>query len=202
MVQEKGYQNKRLKGEWVAEFDYQPGQCSRTYRVIVLRKEVEVTSGQQKLFDDEPYFFYITNIPKAKQSARQIVSQANQRCDQENLISQLKASGAFTAPLDNLHSNWAYMVIASLAWSLKIWCGLLIRAEHVEEVGKQQPSSLKATKREIIRMEFRTFCQRLLNIPAQIIQQARGLTYRLLSYRESVEVLFLLHHHVRQPLRC
>lgn len=202
VVQEKGYQNKRLKGEWVAEFDYQPGQCSRTYRVIVLRKEVEVTSGQQKLFDDEPYFFYITNIPKAKQSARQIVSQANQRCDQENLISQLKASGAFTAPLDNLHSNWAYMVIASLAWSLKIWCGLLIRAEHVEDVGKQQASSLKATKREIIRMEFRTFCQRLLNIPAQIIQQARGLTYRLLSYRESVEVLFLLHHHVRQPLRC
>ena len=94
------------------------------------------------------------------------------------------------------------MVIASLAWSLKIWCGLLIRAEHVEDVGKQQASSLKATKREIIRMEFRTFCQRLLNIPAQIIQQARGLTYRLLSYRESVDVLFLLHDHVRQPLRC
>ena len=51
-------------------------------------------------------------------------------------------------------------------------------------------------------MEFRTFCQRLLNIPAQIIQQARGLTYRLLSYRESVDVLFLLHDHIRQPLRC
>lgn len=119
-----------------------------------------------------------------------------------NLISQLKASGAFTAPLDTLQSNWAYMVIASLAWSLKIWCGLLIRSEQVEDVGEQQAPSLKATQREILRMEFRTFCQRLMNLPAQIIKQARSLTYRLLSYRESVDVLFLLHHHIRQPLRC
>ena len=115
VVIEKGYQNKKLKSEWIAEFDYQPTKCSRSYRMVVLRKEVEVTSGQQKLFDDTPYLFYITNKPRTK-SDRQIVFAANDRCDQENIISQLKACEALSAPLDNLISNWAYMVIASLAW--------------------------------------------------------------------------------------
>ena len=62
VVHENPEEDKRLKAEWITEFDYQPTKCSRSYRVIVLRKEVEVTSGQQKLFDDEPYFFYITGF--------------------------------------------------------------------------------------------------------------------------------------------
>ncbi len=33
---------------------------------------------------------------------------------------------ALTAPLDTLNSNWAYMVIASLAGSLKVWCVLML----------------------------------------------------------------------------
>jgi hypothetical protein len=53
IVEENGYENKRLRGESIAEFDYQPGKCSRSYRMVVVRKEVEVTRGQQKLFDDE-----------------------------------------------------------------------------------------------------------------------------------------------------
>jgi hypothetical protein len=35
------YLNKRLISESIAEFDYQPGKCDRTYRVVVLRKEVQ-----------------------------------------------------------------------------------------------------------------------------------------------------------------
>ena len=32
---------------------------------------------------------------------------------------------ALHAPLNTLDANWAYMVIASLAWSLKAWFAML-----------------------------------------------------------------------------
>ncbi len=198
IVEENGYQNKRLQGESIAEFDYQPGKCSRSYRMVVVRKEVRVTRGQQKLFDDEPYFFYVSNATASTKSARQIVFAANDRCDQENTISQLKACGALAAPLDNLVSNWAYMVITSLAWSLKIWSGLVIRPRGSAKAKQQQAE----TKRRVIRMDFHTFRQCLIQIPAQIIRRSRQLIYRLLSYRESMEPLLLIHANLCRPLRC
>lgn len=189
VVMRQGYRNKRLKGEWIAEFDYQPGACSRTYRVVVVRKEVEVTAGQKKLFDDTPYLFYISNASRQSKSARQIVFAANDRCDQENTISQMKACGALAAPLDNLTSNWAYMAIASLAWSLKIWSGLMLKPRGSIEEKPTQAS----IKRSVIRMEFNTFRQTLMQVPAQIIRRSRRLVYRLLSYRETMEPLLLIH---------
>ena len=197
IVVEKEYENKRLKQEWIAEFDYQPGKCSRTYRVVAVRKHIEITKGQQKLFDDTPYLFYITNASRQK-SDRQVVFAANDRCDQENTISQLKACGALAAPLDSLLSNGAYMAIASLAWSLKIWSGLMIQPRGSSKVRKTEGE----TKRRVIRMEFQTFCQTLMQVPAQIIRQSRQLVYRLLSYRASMEPLLLIHSNLRHPLRC
>lgn len=198
VVEQHGYENKRLQRECIAEFDYRPGKCSRSYRVVVLRKEVTVTRGQQKLFDDRPYFFYISNAPASTKSARQIVFAANDRCDQENIISQLKACGALAAPLDSLVSNWAYMAIASLAWSLKIWSALVIQPRGPEPAKQQQAE----TKRRVLRMDFHTFCQRLIQIPAQIIRRSRQLIYRLLSYRPSMEPLLLIHDNVCRPWRC
>ena len=133
-----------------------------------MRKTVEVTEGQQKLFDDTPYFFYITNASRASKSDRRVVFAANDRCDQENTISQMKACGALAAPLDNLTSNWAYMAIASLDWSLKIWSGLMIQPRGSEP----QKKTLAHTRRRVIRMEFATFRQTLMEIPAQIIRRS------------------------------
>ena len=40
----------------------------------------------------------------------------NDRCDQENLIAQLSGGvRSLCAPVDNLHSNWAYMLMTSVA---------------------------------------------------------------------------------------
>jgi hypothetical protein len=36
VVRRKGYTDIRLLREEVAEFDYRPGSCARTYRVVVL----------------------------------------------------------------------------------------------------------------------------------------------------------------------
>ena len=54
-----------------------------------------------------------------------MVFEANDRCNQENLIAQL-AGGvrALSAPVDNLHSNGAYMVMTALAWNLKSEAGV------------------------------------------------------------------------------
>ncbi len=104
----KGYENKRLEREFVAEFPYYPTACDREYRVVVVWKELSIHRGQLHLFDDVKCFFYITNQPKTVPAAA-VVRQANQRCDQENIIAQLKSFGALSVPLHDLVSNEAYM---------------------------------------------------------------------------------------------
>lgn len=197
-VREKGYKNLKLRGESYAEFAYRPIKCSQDYRVVVVRKTIDVEQGQQRLFDEVRYFFYITNARRSALSPRSVVAAANRRCNQENTISQLKACGALAAPLDSLASNGAYMAIASLAWTLKCWCGLMIRP-----AGRQdERAAEQEVRRRVIRMEFATFLNAFMQIPAQVIRTARRLVYRLLTYRPSVDGLLMMHAHVRQPLRC
>lgn len=196
-VVKKQYRNKRLEQEFVAEFDYRPTACEQTYRMVVLRKEVSVSQGQQKLFDDSPYFFSITNAPKSDASPREVVGESNQRCDQENIIAQLKSMGALAAPLSDLVSNGAYMVMAALAWNLKCWLGLSI----TEAGGPAAREKRRSEKRRIVRMDFSTFRQTLLDIPAQILTRGRRLIYRLLSWRPSLETLLRVHTCVGLPLR-
>ena len=88
VVQRREFKNIKLLSEDVAEFDYSPSNCGKTYRMIVVRKSLRVLKGQQTLQDEERYFFYITN--DRRRSARSLVFKANNRCDQENLIEQLK----------------------------------------------------------------------------------------------------------------
>ena len=197
-VREKGYKNLKLRGESYAEFDYRPTKCSRDYRVVVVRKTIDVEEGQQRLFDEVRYFFYITNAPRSQAPARSVIVSANRRCDQENTIAQLKACGALAAPLDSLASNGAYMAIASLAWTLKCWCGLMIRLGGRNERRAEQESA----RRRLLRMEFATFLNAFMQAPAQIIRTARRLVYRLLTYRPSVDLLLLTHQHIARPLRC
>lgn len=198
VVMEKEYQNKRLVKEFVAEFEYSPTACKHIYRMVVLRKQVAVTKGQQKLFDDSPFFFFITNITHDKLTAEQIVGESNQRCDQENIISQLKQMGALSAPLHTLTSNWAYMVMATLAWNLKCWLALSLQ----ESGPPQATAKRRAEQHRLLRMDFNTFRQTMIMIPTQIIRSARRLIYRLLAWSPSLETLFRLHDCVRQPLRC
>ena len=121
------------------------------------------------------YFFYITN--KRDIAAEEIVWESNDRCNQENLIAQLKSGvHALETPLDNLESNWAYMVMASLAWNLKAWFGL-----SLPEKGRWA-SKYKIEKRAVIEMEFKTFVNAFIRVPAQIIRQGRKTIYRLLAW--------------------
>lgn len=194
-VVKKEYQNKILEQEFVAQFDYSPTACRHTYRMIVLRKQVKVMKGQQKLFDDSPYLFYIANLPK-KVTPRKIVFEANSRCDQENMIAQGKAMGALAAPLNDLESNWAYMVMATLAWNLKCWLSLSIRPAGNGAAREKR----REQKQKLLRMDFNTFRQQIIMIPAQILSSGRRLIYRMLTWTPSLETLFTLHDSVSQPL--
>lgn len=198
IVVEKQYRNQRLMGEQVAEFDYRPTKCDRAYRMVVVRKEIQITRGQQRLFEEEKdrCFFFITNVPAEDLAAREIVRESNQRCDQENHIAQLKQC-ALVAPLSDLNSNWAYMVMASLAWSLKAWSALLIRPRG--RPGQRARQSEQ--KRRLLAMDFTGFRDRVVQVPAQIIRHGGQLIYRLLSYRPGVELMLLCHEQLHRPLR-
>jgi hypothetical protein len=175
IVAERRFETLKLIGEEVAEFEYRPAACTKTYRVVVLRKELVVEKGQLWLFQPDRYFFYITNDWTTP--AAEIVFLANDRCDQENLIAQLKGGvKAMAMPVDDLVSNWAYMVMASLAWSLKAWAALLL-PEHPRWAEKH-----RAEKRSLLRMEFSTFCVAMIQVPCQVVRTARRLVFRLLSW--------------------
>jgi hypothetical protein len=182
IVHEREYKNIVLESERIVEFEHRPGKCEKTYRVIVLEKTLREERGQQCLGTDIRYFLYVTNDPDL--SAEQVVFESNDRCDQENLIEQLKNGvRSLRAPLNTLNANWAYMVIAALAWTLKAWFGLLLpvtprhREQHVIE------------QQKVIRMEFRTFLNNFMLIPAQVLRSGRRLIYRLLAWRPNLHIL-------------
>jgi hypothetical protein len=195
IVKERGYKNIRLCSEHTSEFDYRPVKCNTSYRVVVLRKNLSVEKGENVLLDDIRYFFYITNDRKS--SRQQIVEDANNRCNQENLIEQLKNGvHAMRMPVDNLVSNWAYMVMASLAWNLKAWYALLLPAKgRWHKKHKQQ-------KRKVLRMEFKKFRNYFIMLPCQIVKTGRRLLYRLLGWNEYLEIFFRAADSFCHPLRC
>lgn len=183
VVVANNYRNIKLRSEDIADFDYQPIACEKSYRVVVVRKNLSVERGDNALFDDIRYFFYITNDHKLTEE--QVVREANQRCDQENLIAQLKnGARALHAPLNEFNANWAYMIISSLAWTLKAWFALSLpvcdrwRDKHEKE------------RSVVLRMEFRSFCDAFVQIPAQILTTGRQLVFRLLAWNRWLMTLF------------
>jgi len=195
VVEARQFKDIRLVKESVAEFRYRPTKCKKAYRVVVVSKELDVYQGQMRLFDDGRCFFYITN--DWEKPAEEIVFEANGRCNQENLLAQLKGDvRSLTAPVDNLLSNWAYMVMGSLAWSLKAWAALML-----PEDGRWQQKH-REEKRKLLRMDFSTFRRAIINVPSQILSTGRRIVYRLLAWNPWQHVFFRLLDHLRRPLRC
>jgi Transposase DDE domain group 1 len=191
IVRQREFETLTRLREDVAEVAYQPTACQRTYRLIIVRQTIAVEKGQTRLFDEIRYRFYLSNDRKA--AARSLVFKANDRCNQENLIAQLKSGvRALRAAVDNLVSNWAYMVMTGLAWNLKAWWALQV-PEHPRhrELHREQ-------KRRLLTMEFKRFVNTIIQMPCQIIRGGRRLVYRLLSWNEWQGV-FLRTVHV---LRC
>lgn len=183
IVVEKQYRNIKLEKEHVAEFTYQPSRCTESYRVVVLRKSLAVNRGQMLLWGDTRYFFYITNIEE--KSPAEVVYFCNDRCNQENLIEQLKNGlNAMRMPVGDLESNWAYMVMCSLAWTLKAWFALVVRSRD--------------GCKKLLRMEFRQFLNAIVKVPVQIINTGRKIIYRVQGYNHWIHTFFRSFDTIRQ----
>jgi hypothetical protein len=185
IVAQRAYKKLRTTAEDVVEFDYRPGRCKKDYRVVALRKNISVERGEAVLFEEYRYFFYITNDRRL--SAHEVVGEARRRCNQENLIAQLKGGvRALHAPVNTLAANLAYMTMASLAWSIKAWCALLL------PVWPRWADRHEAERRRLLTMEFATFRQAFIDIPCQIVKGARGVRWRVLAWNPSLHVFFRL----------
>ncbi|MCA1703010.1 MAG: transposase, partial [Actinobacteria bacterium] len=157
----------------------------RDYRVVALRKNISVERGDNVLFCEYRYFFYITNDRNL--SADEVVAEARSRCNQENLIAQLKGGvRALHAPANTLNANWAYMVMAALAWTLKAWCALLL------PVSPRWAAVHGEQRRRLLTMEFRTFRQAFIDIPCQVVRGARAVRWRVQAWNPWLGPFFRL----------
>jgi len=192
IVVARQFENIRLCGEEVAEFNYQPTACSKVYRMVVVRKNLSRLKGEQVLFDEIRYFFYITNDWVWEPD--EVVFEANDRCNQENLLAQLHGGvRALHCPLKTLESNWAYMVMTALAWNLKAWWALTLP----EEPGRWQARHHEE-KAWVLGLEFKTFVNAFVRLPCQIVRTGRRFLYRLLSWNPQQRIFF----RVVSALRC
>jgi hypothetical protein len=186
IVLARQFENQRLRSEEVAELNYRPTVCQQTYRMVVVRKNLSVEKGEKLLFDRIVYFFYLTNDWVAELG--EIVWDANDRCHQENLLAQLLGGvRALTAPVDNLVSNWAYMVMTALAWNLKAWWALTLP----EPAGRWQ-DKYRSEKQWVLKIEFKTFVNAFVRLPCQIVRTGRKLVYRLLAWNPYQPIFFRL----------
>jgi hypothetical protein len=191
VVRARGFQVLRLRSEEVAEFEYQPTACAKAYRMVVVRKNITKEKGERALVDDIRYFFYITNV--RDRTAAEVVFAANDRCDQENLIAQLKGGvRALHAPVSSLDSNWAYMVMTALGWNLKAWWALSLPE------GGRWGERHRADKRRVLKMEFKGFVDAFVRVPCQVVRTGRRIVYRVLSWNPHLPILFRLLDRLRR----
>jgi len=175
IVKEREFVNLKLNFEDVAEFEYQPGNCQRSYRVVALRKDITKMKGELALLPDIRYFFYITT--RRDLTPAEVVVCANERCDQENVIEQLKNGvSALRVPMYDLLSNWSYMVMAALAWNIKAWFAMMMH--------------LKNDRRTYVHMEFRRFLHSIILIPCRVVRRARSIVIRIIGYQPTLDRLF------------
>ncbi len=174
-----------------AEVAYRPTACQESYWLIIVRQTIRVEEGQARLFDEIRYRFSLTNDRQT--TPRELVFKGNARCDQENLIAQLKGGvHALRAAVDNLTSHWASMVMTALAWSLKAWFALSV-PEH-----PRHKAAHREQKRQLLRMEFKRFINTMILMPCQLVRSGRRLIFRLLSWNEWQGVFLRVVH----ALRC
>lgn len=185
IVRERGYKTIRPKTQEVVEFSYRPRACTKDYRVVAVRKNLSIERGENVLFDEHRFFFYITNDWTL--TAEQVIDEAHKRCNQENLIGNLKHGvRALHAPVNTLNANWAYMTMMSLAWTLKAWCALML------PISPRWQTQHEQQRDRILTMEFRTFQAALINIPCQIVKTGRYIRWRIQAYNPWLGILFRL----------
>ena len=167
-----------LVSEDVAEFDYRPTACHKTYRMIVVRKNLTVEKGERAAVRRLSLLLLphqrLDELGRPRSCSRPTTAATRRTCTPNSKAACVRC----TAPVDNLESNWAYMVMTALAWNLKAWWALWL----TEAPGRWQRASSAGESRRCWRMEFKTFVNAFVRLPCQIVRTGRRLIYRLLGW--------------------
>jgi hypothetical protein len=99
---------------------------------------------------------------------------------------------ALKAPVNTLESNWAWMVMTALAWTLKAWWALVLPESRRWQEHHQDE------KRRVLGMEFKTFVNAFVMIPCQVIRTGRKVVLRMLGWNPHVPIFFRLLSRLRQ----
>jgi hypothetical protein len=149
---------------------------------VIPRKTIR-QAGQLCLGQNYRYFFYITNDRAL--TREQVVAEANGRCNQENPLAQLK-TGVRALMRRSYAQRQLGLWQCAIAWSLKAWFALTI------PVTPRWRTKHDADRERVLRMEFRSFVQRFMLVPTQILRTGRQLVYRLLAWRPDLPIFFRL----------
>lgn len=157
-ARERGYKEKRLVAQWVAEVPYQPAGSDKTYRLVMRRQLIEEAQGQMWL-DKEyryRYRFVVTDLPVYLASTEQVIDLTYERCDQEKVIEQM-ANGLplWRMPVREFAGNCAWLEIARLAWNLAKWIAQLALPE------------------EVVRWEWKRFRNAFVILAAEVVKRSR-----------------------------
>ncbi len=112
---------------------------------------------------------------------------------QESLKSEVRS---LRAPVDNLTSNWAFMTMATLAWTLKAWTGLLLPC------GGRWAEKHEEDRQRIMSMGFRGFVELMIRVPVQVIVAARQVRVRLLAWNSMQRIFLRWADLVEKPALC
>ncbi len=117
----KPHRNTKGKTQ-IASFFYQPIGWEKAYRFVAKRTEVLDESGQLYLKDGLFQYIYHVVVTNSAKSDSLVMSIAQGRANQENLIKDFKYGlGLSHVPTGFLLANKIYFKIAALAWNIKTW---------------------------------------------------------------------------------
>ncbi len=178
-ARERGYKEKRLTKQWIAEVPFRPPGSDKTYRLVIRRKLIEHWKGQLHLFEDYEYRYVVTDLPESI-SAEQVIDLTYERCDQEKIIAQMNNGlAAWRMPVREFDGNCAWLECARLAWNLAKWIAQL------------------ALDEEVVRWEWKRFRNAFVFISAEVIKRSRQIWVRFRGAHRFLSSLVSAHQRLQ-----
>lgn len=171
------YVTKWKDGQWVAEVRCSPTANEAPCRVIIVRELIRETwsPSQPCLFYVYGYRYVVTDLPETV-TASEVVALTYQRCDQENIIEQLKNELVmWRMPVREAAGNAAWIEIARLAWNIGKWLSLL------------------ALPIETLRWEWKRLRRAFVYVAAEVLLRARQTWVRFNPSHLHIPVLIKAH---------
>lgn len=174
-ARQRNYKELKLVRQWMTEVPWSPPDTDKTYRLVIRCQLIEHRQGQQHLFDDYRYRYVVTNLPESY-STRDVIDETYERCDQENVIEQMKnALVAWRMPVAEFAGNCAWLENARLAWNIGKWIAQL------------------SLEPEVVRWEWKRFRQAFVYLAAQVIKRGRQIWVRFSASHRFTNSLVAAH---------